>query len=799
MFDNKESFKKEFEKRVIQRYGRGVKYTSMEELFIILADMVKDYGSEDWLKTKEAVNNNHKKQLFYFSMEFLIGRLLTNNLMNAGVYDVAKEGLQDLGININKLEEVETDAGLGNGGLGRLAACFLDSLASMGLPGNGNSIRYEYGLFKQLIIDNKQVEVPDLWLKYGNPWETRKFKHAVDIRFYGDIQTYWNSNGDMEVTHVNPEIIKAVPYDVPIIGYHNHTTNTLRLWKPEASEEGTLNRDFISYIKDVNMISQNVYPDDSTEEGRMLRIKQEYFFSSAGIQTILKDHYDKYQTFDNLPDKVVIQLNDTHPILIIPELMRILMDEHKYPWDKAWSIVTRTIAYTNHTILQEALERWPIRMIKTLLPRIYLIIEEINRRFYNEVLTKTGNAELAQRMSIIHDGQVFMSNMADATVYSINGVAKLHTEILKNDVMKDFYNLYPYKFNNKTNGITHRRWLVYSNPQLTSLLTEYIGDGFIKDPSQLEKLMDYVNDPVLQKRFLAIKRERKRILDEYINAYVKYDIDADSIIEVQAKRLHAYKRQMLCCMYIIYLYQRIHRDPDFIIHPVTFIFAAKAAPAYTFAKNVIELINCISDVVNADPLVSKYVNVVFVPNYSVSNAEIMMNAADISLQISTAGKEASGTGNMKLMMNGAITLGTLDGANVEIRDRVGDENFILFGNTVEQLRQLRANGYNAQEYYRNDPEIRQIMDSLIDGTWHENKKEFEQIYMELIYSNDEYFHFADFQMFKQAQEKAQELYRDKSQWAKMCLINIAMSGYFSTDRTIANYNEDIWHLERIDE
>ncbi|MBR0138479.1 MAG: glycogen/starch/alpha-glucan phosphorylase, partial [Erysipelotrichaceae bacterium] len=780
-------------------YGRGVKYTSMEELFIILADMVKDYGSEDWLKTKEAVNSKNKKQLFYFSMEFLIGRLLTNNLMNLGVYDVAKDGLQDLGININKLEEVETDAGLGNGGLGRLAACFLDSLASMNLPGNGNSIRYEYGLFKQLIIDNKQVEVPDLWLKYGNPWETRKFKHAVDIRFYGDIQTYWNTNGEMEVTHVNAEIIKAVPYDVPVIGYHNHTTNTLRLWKPEASEEGTLNRDFISYIKDVNMISQNVYPDDSTEEGRMLRIKQEYFFSSAGVQTILKDHYEKYHTFDNLPDKVVIQLNDTHPILIIPELMRILMDNYKYSWDRAWTIVTGTIAYTNHTILQEALERWPIKMIKTLLPRIYLIIEEINRRFFNEVLSKTGDAAMADRMSIIHDGQVFMSNMANAAVFSINGVAKLHTEILKNDVMKDFYNLYPEKFTNKTNGITHRRWLVYSNPQLTSLLKEYIGDGFITDPSQLEKLMDYVDDPVLQNRFLAVKRERKRILDEYINAFVKYDIDADSIIEVQAKRLHAYKRQMLCCMYIIYLYQKIRKDPDFIIHPVTFIFGAKAAPSYVFAKSVIELINCISDVVNADPLVSKYVNVVFIPNYSVSNAEIMMNAADISLQISTAGKEASGTGNMKLMMNGALTLGTLDGANVEIRDRVGEENYIRFGHTVEELQQLRANGYNAQEYYRNDEDIRNIMDSLMDGTWHENKQEFERIYMELLYSNDEYFHFADFQMFKQAQEKAQELYRDKSAWAKKCLINIAMSGYFSTDRTIANYNEDIWHLEKIDE
>ena len=467
MFTNKEEFKQQYCQRMIEKYGRSIQYSRCSERYLVLGEMVKDYASNNWMETKNKIDEKQQKQLYYFSMEFLIGRLLTNNLMNLGIYNIVKEGLSELGYDINELEEVETDAGLGNGGLGRLAACFLDSLASMSLPGHGNSIRYEYGLFKQKIENNKQVEVPDIWLKYGNPWEVRKADHAVDVKFYGNIETYWNIFGTMDVKHVNAQTVRAVPYDVAVIGKDGKCINTLRLWKPEASEQAPTGQDFIKYIQDVNKICQNVYPDDSTEEGRMLRIKQEYFFSSAGIQTIIKNHYEKYHTLENLADKVVIQLNDTHPILIIPEMMRILLDDYHYSWDKGWDIVSHTVAYTNHTIMQEALEKWPVHMISKLLPRIYLLIQEINKRFIDSVISKTHDYDLAKRVAIIIDNQVHMAHLAAATVFSINGVAKIHTQILKDDVMKDFYRLFPEKFNNKTNGITPRRWLLYSNPQLT--------------------------------------------------------------------------------------------------------------------------------------------------------------------------------------------------------------------------------------------------------------------------------------------------------------------------------------------
>ena len=797
MFTNKEEFKQQYCQRMIEKYGRSIQYSRCSERYLVLGEMVKDYASNNWMETKNKIDEKQQKQLYYFSMEFLIGRLLTNNLMNLGIYNIVKEGLSELGYDINELEEVETDAGLGNGGLGRLAACFLDSLASMSLPGHGNSIRYEYGLFKQKIENNKQVEVPDIWLKYGNPWEVRKADHAVDVKFYGNIETYWNIFGTMDVKHVNAQTVRAVPYDVAVIGKDGKCINTLRLWKPEASEQAPTGQDFIKYIQDVNKICQNVYPDDSTEEGRMLRIKQEYFFSSAGIQTIIKNHYEKYHTLDNLADKVVIQLNDTHPILIIPEMMRILLDDYHYSWDKGWDIVSHTVAYTNHTIMQEALEKWPVHMISKLLPRIYLLIQEINKRFIDSVISKTHDYDLAKRVAIIIDNQVHMAHLAAATVFSINGVAKIHTQILKDDVMKDFYHLFPEKFNNKTNGITPRRWLLYSNPQLTQLLTDTIGPEFKEDISNLSKLNQYISDQNLIDRFKAVKHQRKQILAEYIKKVTDIDVDVNSIFDVQAKRLHAYKRQMMNCMHIIDLYQRIKSDNSFTMHPVTFIFSAKAAPSYVFAKKVIELINTLAQLINNDPQVNKYMKVVFIPNYCVSIAEILMNAADVSEQISTAGKEASGTGNMKLMMNGAITLGTLDGANVEIKQCVGEDNIVIFGNTVEQLQRLRENGYSAIDLYKNDLVIKRILDSLLDGTI--CNVNFKEILDEIIYRNDEFFLLADYHQYEKAHKYINDLYRDNNDlFVQKCLVNIANSAYFSSDRTIGDYNNDIWHLDRVE-
>ena len=797
MFTNKEEFKQQYCQRMIEKYGRSIQYSRCSERYLVLGEMVKDYASNNWMETKNKIDEKQQKQLYYFSMEFLIGRLLTNNLMNLGIYNIVKEGLSELGYDINELEEVETDAGLGNGGLGRLAACFLDSLASMSLPGHGNSIRYEYGLFKQKIENNKQVEVPDIWLKYGNPWEVRKADHAVDVKFYGNIETYWNIFGTMDVKHVNAQTVRAVPYDVAVIGKDGKCINTLRLWKPEASEQAPTGQDFIKYIQDVNKICQNVYPDDSTEEGRMLRIKQEYFFSSAGIQTIIKNHYEKYHTLDNLADKVVIQLNDTHPILIIPEMMRILLDDYHYSWDKGWDIVSHTVAYTNHTIMQEALEKWPVHMISKLLPRIYLLIQEINKRFIDSVISKTHDYDLAKRVAIIIDNQVHMAHLAAATVFSRNGVAKFHTQILKDDVMKDFYRLFPEKFNNKTNGITPRRWLLYSNPQLTQLLTDTIGPEFKEDISNLSKLNQYISDQNLIDRFKAVKHQRKQILAEYIKKVTDIDVDVNSIFDVQAKRLHAYKRQMMNCMHIIDLYQRIKSDNSFTMHPVTFIFSAKAAPSYVFAKKVIELINTLAQLINNDPQVNKYMKVVFIPNYCVSIAEILMNAADVSEQISTAGKEASGTGNMKLMMNGAITLGTLDGANVEIKQCVGEDNIVIFGNTVEQLQKLRENGYSAIDLYKNDLVIKRILDSLVDGTI--CNVNFKEILDEIIYRNDEFFLLADYHQYEKAHKYINDLYRDNNDlFVQKCLVNIANSAYFSSDRTIGDYNNDIWHLDRVE-
>ena len=796
MFTNKKEFIESFTQRIIEKYGRTVEEAHITEKYMVLGEMVRDYASINWKDSKRSIAENNQKVMFYFSMEFLIGRLLTNNLMNLGIYDLVKESLAELDIDINQLEDMESDAGLGNGGLGRLAACFLDSLASLNLPGHGNTIRYEYGHFKQLIVKGYQVEVPDQWLALGNIWEVRKPKHAVDVKFWGRIDMSKDKAGNVICNHVDCEHVKGIPYDMPVIGCDTKVTNSLRLWRPVASEILPKNKDFRVYLSEVHAICQNVYPDDSTEEGQLLRLKQEYFLSSASIQAMVKAHIRVYGNTDNFAEKTVIQLNDTHLVLAIPELMRVLMDEHKYDWDKAWNIVSKCFAYTNHTVMREALERWPIQLIQRLLPRIYMIIEEINYRYRRYLKAKNYSQDYIDDMMIINDYQVHMANLAIVAATSVNGVAELHTKILTDQLFANYYHDTPEKFNNKTNGISHRRWLLYSNPQLTKLLDKTIGKEYHNDPEALDKLMDHVDEEKIQREFLEIKKERKVILADYISKKLRIKLNVDSIFDVQAKRLHAYKRQLMNIFYVIYLYQRLKENREYKIIPQTFIFAAKAAPSYVFAKAVIKLINEVAKVINADDEVNKYLKVVFIPNYQVSLAEILTTAADVSEQISTAGKEASGTGNMKFMMNGAITLGTLDGANVEINDLAGEENNVIFGLTEEEVRETRENEYQAWDIYNEDEELKAVVDSLVNNTWILSN-EFKVIFDELMYGNDEYLVLKDFRTYVEAHKKIQTLYQDKRKWAKMALTNIARSGYFSSDRTIREYTEDIWKIEKI--
>ncbi len=796
-FQNKESFIEYFDYFAHIHYGKDLSETGMIEKYVVLSEMVKTYMLEDWRETKNSVRTEHKKQIYYFSLEFLLGRMLRNNLMSLGIYDVVKDGLNDLGIDINDIEDIETDAGLGNGGLGRLAACFLDSLATLKYPGSGNTIRYKNGLFKQLIINNEQVEVPDQWLRIENPWEVRKADKTVDVRFYGYVDITRDENGELEFHRKDTEHVLAVPYDMPIIGSNNATANTLRMWNAEPSDDLPAGRDYRKYLSDVEDICLNLYPDDTTEEGKYLRIKQEYFFVAAGLQTIINDHLKIYGTLDNFADKVVIQLNDTHPALAIPELMRIFMDSYNIPWKKAWDIVTHTFAYTNHTVMQEALEKWPIEYIKKLLPRIYLIIEEIDSQFKRELIAMGKKHNFIDSVSIIHEGNVRMAYLSIVGSFSVNGVAKIHSNIIKNDTFRDFYDIYPYKFNNKTNGITPRRWLMYANPELCSLLEKYIGPGFRKDFTKIGDLMNYVDDEKLQNEFLKVKQIKKQQLSDWVRKNYDIQIDPDSIFDSIAKRLHAYKRQLMDIMFVMHLYYRIKDDPSFTMPKTTFLFGAKAASAYKFAKKVIKLINCVAEKVNNDPQVNRFINVIFIPNYRVTVSEKLMPASDVSEQISTAGKEASGTGNMKFMMNGAVTLGTLDGANVEIRDLVGDENCVIFGLTEEEVKQTKKNGYNSYDYYDHDPEIRRILDSLSDCTWSNNPNDFKEILEELRWRNDEYMVLADFHAYKDAHNKVFELYKDRHAWARKCLVNIARSAYFSSDRTIEEYVEDIWHIEKI--
>ena len=799
MFENKQQFKEEYARRLVERYGVSVENSHISERYTVLGEMVRDYANVDWGKTHDKTIDS-KRTLIYFSMEFLIGRLLVNNLQNMGIYDLVKEGLADYGINIHELEEQESDAGLGNGGLGRLAACFLDSIASLGYVGHGNCIRYGYGFFRQKIVKGKQVELPDQWLTNGNAWEVRRAKYAVEVKLYGTPETYLKPDGTYGIRTANTLNVRAVPYDVPVVGYRNHVTNTLRLWNAEpTSDPLPKGVSFKEYCNGLEELCHGLYPDDSTEEGRILRLRQQYFLVSAGLQSTLCSYYRHHGTLKGIHEQYVFQLNDTHPILAIPEMMRIMMDEYNMGWDEAWEEVTQSMAFTNHTVMPEALEKWPVRYVQDLIPRVYMIIEEINRRFSIEMANNNVPNDARYQMSIIKDGQIHMCNLAIYTCFSVNGVAALHTEILKSITFKDFYNYMPQKFNNKTNGVTHRRWLVNANPKLANLISSYIGEDWITNMDLIKGFEKYQDDEEVLKDLGNIKLANKMALAKYIKENNGIDVDVNSIFDVQIKRLHAYKRQLLNIFHVIYLYQRMKEDPSFRIFPHTYIFGAKAAPSYVYAKKIIELILAVAEVINNDEETNKFLKVVFIENYGVTLAELIIPATDVSEQISTAGKEASGTSNMKLMMNGAITLGTMDGANIEIVQRGGKENNVIFGLTAEEVEaHYMKNDYNPWDIYNNDHRIKAVLDSLFNGPWSGFRHDkFTIIFDEIMNKHDEYFILADFDSYVKAQEKIQELYQDRKHWNKMCLMNIANSGFFTSDRTIKSYAEEIWHLEKV--
>ena len=798
---DKNSFKRDYNNKFVQLHGKELKEGNDQQKYEALGSLVRDYVISTWMDTNNRYNQTGEKQVYYFSMEFLLGRLLGDFLLNLGIRDICREALSELDIDLEEIENLEHDQGLGNGGLGRLAACFLDSMASLNIAGHGCGIRYKYGFFEQKIVDCQQVEASDNWLREGNVWEIKKQDKAEIVKFGGSIISDY-VNGKLTFTHVNYEPVLAVPYDTPIVGYENEVVNTLRLWSAEpVSNEfdfSSFSRgDFlkaISYKNSVEAISLVLYPEDSFYEGKMLRLKQQYFFVSAGIQSIVR-HYKKHKgDIKLLDEKIAIHINDTHPTLAIPELMRILLDEEGLSWENAWRITQNTISYTNHTILAEALEKWPVDMFKSLLPRIYMIIEEINRRYCEELWNKyLGQWDKISRMAIIGDGYVRMANLAIVGSHSVNGVAKLHTEILKKREMSDFYYLYPSKFNNKTNGITHRRWLIRSNPKLTKLLVDTIGDSFIKHPTDLENFKNYLDDPGVLEKLGQIKKDNKERLAQEIYKSNGIVIDTNSIFDVQIKRIHAYKRQTLNCLRIMDLYNKLIENPNLDIIPRTFIFAGKAAPGYYLAKNIIELICRVAETVNNDPRVNDKIKVVMLENYQVSLAEKIIPATDLSEQISTTTKEASGTSNMKFMMNGAITIATLDGANIEIKDEVGEDNIVIFGlNAEEVLNYHKQGGYSSWDVCNNDPRLQRVTNDLINGKYCSDKDRFRTIYENLLTYNDEFFVLKDFDAYLAAQDKVNKLYMNKEKWQRMCGVNIAHSGIFSSDRTIQEYATGIW-------
>ncbi|MCO7176739.1 glycogen/starch/alpha-glucan phosphorylase [Sporolactobacillus kofuensis] len=793
---SKRKFKDDYKKMMTEVYSMDISEAEPTEQFFVLGNLVRTYSSKNWSHTNQVYVENKQKQTYYFSMEFLLGRMLKSNLLNLGILNTVRDGLYDLGIDLETIVQMEPDPGLGNGGLGRLAACFIDSMATSEIPGHGNGIRFKYGLFKQKFVNGYQVELPENWLQNGNVWETRKMHAAVTVRLYGKVWLEKTASGVLEPHYEGAQKVLAVPYDTAVIGYKNDVVNTLRLWSAEvpAQDESTDYWSFIHQRNQIESISEVLYPDDSNYEGRLLRLKQEYFFVSAGVQSIIR-HYKKMRVpMLHLAEKVAIHINDTHPALSVPELMRILLDEEKMDWEHAWNVTVNVMSYTNHTIMSEALEKWPIDMISTLLPRIYQIICEIDRRFTMKMSTLF-DPSIVERTRIIECGHVKMAHLAIIGSHSINGVAQLHTTILKEKVLHDFYLIYPSKFNNKTNGITQRRWLMLANEPLCNLINRKIGNDWETTPTELKMLKAFRDDEKTLIELAKIKHQNKERFAKHIQKTMGLVLNPDAIFDVQIKRLHAYKRQLLNLLHILSLYFQLKDHPEADLHPRVFIFGAKAAPSYTYAKQIIKLINSVADLINQDTTIKEKLKIVFVENYGVSLAEKIIPAADISEQISLASKEASGTSNMKLMLNGAITLATLDGANVEIRDRVGSNNIIIFGLREEEVYQYYHDGsYHSKSYYDRNPVLRRVLNALIDGTIPDAEAEGRSVFDSLVYYGDEYFVLRDFDAYSAAQKQIDQLYRDTLKWQRMALINIAGAGTFSSDYTVQQYASQIWDV-----
>ncbi|MDD5900045.1 MAG: glycogen/starch/alpha-glucan phosphorylase [Lachnospiraceae bacterium] len=804
---SKEEFKKEVTNNLKVLFRRSIEDASQVQLFQAVAYAVKDYIVDMWMETHKQYEKQDAKTVYYLSMEFLMGRALGNCMINLKAYKEIREALEELGIDPDVIEDTEPDAALGNGGLGRLAACFLDSLSSLGYPAYGCGIRYKYGMFEQKIENGYQIEMPDNWLKNGNPFEIKRAEYAVEVKFGGYVKMVRDAEtGRDRFIQEDCQSVLAVPYDLPVVGYGNNIVNTLRIWDAEAINNFNLDSfdkgDYQKAVEQENLartICEVLYPNDNHMAGKELRLKQQYFFVSASIQSAVAKYMKNHDDIRKLHEKVCFQLNDTHPTVTVAELMRILLDDYFLSWDEAWNVVKKCCAYTNHTIMAEALEKWPISLFKTLLPRVYQIIEEINRQFENKLRGMyPGNEEKIKKMAILYDGQVRMANLAIVGGFSVNGVAALHTEILKKQQLKDFYELWPEKFNNKTNGITQRRFLLHGNPLLADWVTDKVGDGWITDLPVIRGLAPYADNAVAREEFMKIKYQNKLRLAAYIKEHNGIEVDPNSIFDVQVKRLHEYKRQLLNILHVMYLYEKMKENPTMEFYPRTFIFGAKASAGYRRAKAIIKLINSVGDVVNNDPLVAGRIKVVFIENYRVSNAEWIFAAADVSEQISTASKEASGTGNMKFMLNGAITLGTMDGANVEIVEEVGAENAVIFGLSADEVIAYENNGgYRPREIYEQDAEIHRVLDRLIDGTYSVgNPQMFRELYDSLV-GQDQYFILKDFHAYKDAQKQVEAKYRDREGWARSAILNVACCGKFSSDRTIEEYVKDIWHLEKV--
>ncbi len=811
MFE-KEAFIKSVKDNVKNHYRKTLDEANQQEIYQAVASTVKDVVIDEWLATQRAFDREDPKIVYYMSMEFLMGRALGNNLINLTAYDAVKEALEEIGLDINVIEDQEPDPALGNGGLGRLAACFMESLATLGYPAYGCGIRYRYGMFKQAIRDGYQVETPDNWLQDGYPFELRRPEYSYEVKFGGYVRAENMSNGQTKFVHENYQSVKAIPYDMPIVGYNNNVVNTLMIWNAEPMEHFRLDAfdkgDYHKAVEQENLaknLTDVLYPCDDHIQGKELRLKQQYFFVSASLQRAIAKYKKNHSDIHRLPDKVAIQMNDTHPTLAVAELMRLLMDEEGLGWDEAWAITTHTCAYTNHTIMAEALEKWPIEIFSRLLPRIYQIVEEINRRFIIQIQQKFPNDySKVQKMAIVYDGQVKMAHLAIAAGYSVNGVAKLHTEILKNEELKEFYQMFPEKFNNKTNGITQRRFLLHGNPLLAEWVTNYIGEDWITNLSHMKRLATYADDEKAQQEFMNIKYRNKKRLANYILQHNGIEVDPRSIFDVQVKRLHEYKRQLMNILHVMYLYNKIKENPLMEFVPRTFIFGAKAAAGYRNAKLTIKLINSVAEVINNDKSINNKIKVVFIEDYRVSNAEWIFAAADVSEQISTASKEASGTGNMKFMLNGALTIGTMDGANVEMVEEMGEENAFIFGmSSDEVISHEQKRDYNPMEIFNNDPDIRQVLMQLINGFYSKNDTElFRNLYDSLLNTNctqyaDTYFVLKDFRSYAQAQERVMQAYKDERRWAKSAILNVANVGKFSSDRTIQEYVQDIWHLKSV--